>query len=246
MFNFLKRRAFKRELRRATADGVLTPLEIRALDAIGVDQDFAQKTRKEQFLALTAPIREEVQKTLRLTPQQEEQLTEIGENLKVEVDFDDTFVMCRELWRAENGEELRLTPTEADIILQKGEVCYFSQMATWAQLKTVMTRTGYSGFSTSVRIMKGVSYRVGNIAPRFAASEQLQSKDAGILYLTNRRLFFKGDKRSTSIALPRILAVEPYVDGIEVTKDRGTNDAFLMPRLSAEFCSMAVQQLLAH
>jgi hypothetical protein len=93
--------------------------------------------------------------------------------------------------------------------------------------------------------MKGVSYRVGNISPYFTSSEQLVRKDVGALYLTNKRLFFVGGNGSTSINLSRIGAIEAHVDGIEVTKDRGTNDAFLMPQLPSEFCAMAVQHLLS-
>lgn len=244
MFKFLKRRAFKKQLKKATADGVLSADEAQALEAVGVDQEYADKARTEQYLKVTAPIMEQIHKTLRVSAEQEAELLEIGKKLKIDANFDDAFRMCRLLWAAENGEEFHLSPVATDVMLQKGEVCYFNQQAAWGQVKTVNTRAGYSGFSTSIRLMKGVSYRVGNLKPYFTSSEQLVQKDVGTLCLTNKRLFFVGDNRSTSINLSRIGAIEAHVDGIEVTKDRGANDAFLMPQLPSEFCVMAVRQII--
>jgi hypothetical protein len=245
MFKFLKQRAFKKGLKKAAADGVVTRAEAQALEAMGVDREFADKAKTEQYQKAIAPIMKEIKKTLRISADQEAQLVQIARNLDIDASFDDTFMMCRELWAAENGEEVRLSPVEADVMLQKGEVCYLNQPATWAQIKTVKTRAGYSGFSTSIRLMKGVSYRVGNIAPYFTSAEQLVRKDVGTLYLTSKRLFFVGGNGSTSVNLSRIGGIEAHVDGIEVTKDRGANDAFLMPQLPSEFCAMAVQQLLS-
>lgn len=245
MFNFLKRRAFKKEFDRAVEDGILTKAESQSLESHGVDQAFVNKTRTEHYLKVTEALRREIEGSQRMSPAQEAQLLEFAENLGITPQFDDNYQIFRELWAADNGEEIHLAPIDVDILLQNGEVCVFSQSATWAQVKTMKTRSGYSGFSTSVRLVKGVSYRVGNYKPHYTESEQLQVQDAGRLFLTNKRIFFKGDKKSTTIQLGRIIDVEPYTDGLEVTKDRGTNDSFLMARVHSEFCCMALQQMLA-
>jgi hypothetical protein len=74
MFKFLKHRAFKKELKRAAADGVVTAAEAQALEAMDVDQEFADKARSEQYQKAIAPIMKEIKKSLRISAQQEAQL----------------------------------------------------------------------------------------------------------------------------------------------------------------------------
>jgi hypothetical protein len=109
----------------------------------------------------------------------------------------------------------------------------------------VKTRAGYSGFSTSIRVMKGVSYRVGNITPYFTSAEQLSERTSALCTSPASACSSSVATGRTSVNLSRIGGIEAHVDGIEVTKDRGANDAFLMPQLPSEFCAMAVQQLLS-
>jgi len=71
---------------------------------------------------------------------------------------------------------------------------------------------GYSG--TSVRVAKGVSFRVGGMKARSESHEELRIIDQGSLVLTNKRLIFIGSKRTTNIDLRKIVAIEPYKDGI--------------------------------
>jgi hypothetical protein len=119
MFKFLKQRAFKKELKKAAADGVVTRAEAQALESMGVDREFADKAKSEHYLKVIDPIMKEIKKSLRISAEQEAQLVQIARNLDIDASFDDTFMMCRELWAAENGEDVRLSPVEADIMLQK-------------------------------------------------------------------------------------------------------------------------------
>ena len=76
---------------------------------------------------------------------------------------------------------------------------------------------GYRG--TSVRVAKGVSFRVGGMKARSESHEELRNIDQGSLVLTNKRLIFIGSKRTTNIDLRKIVAIEPYRDGISSQRE---------------------------
>lgn len=243
MFNFMKRRAFKNEFKQAVKDGVLSKAEQRSLSEHDVDQSYVDSVRKDHFLKETASLRKEIEKVRRMSPQQEAELHAIAERLGIEPQLDDMFQKFRELWAAENGEQVYLPAIEVDVMLKGDEQACFAEPAVWCQMKTVKTLSHYSGFSTSIRIMPGVRYRVGNVKPNYNVSEELREKGDGILYITNKRLLHDGGFKSTNIAFNRIIDVEVHANGIEVSKSSGPNDFFQMSLLNAEFAHMVIQEL---
>jgi hypothetical protein len=74
------------------------------------------------------------------------------------------------------------------------------------------TSGGYAG--PSFRIAKGVSFRVGAFGAQSESHDELKQVDRGTLTLTNKRLIFTGEKRSSEINLSKIISIEPYSDGI--------------------------------
>ena len=81
-------------------------------------------------------------------------------------------------------------------------------------------RTRYVGGSqgVSVRIVKGVSYRVGNHRGEKVQEEYTQSIGYGDLYVTTKNVIFCGDK-PIKIPLAKILSLKEYSNGTGVIKD---------------------------
>lgn len=244
MFKFLKRRKFQKHFDMAVRDGVLTSRESRELTELAgdlkVNQGEVDKIRRDHFNRVTAPMIAEFTATRRLSPAQEAELATVANRLGINLELDDTIEMCRELWAWENGEQVYLAEAASPILLKSGETCCFTAPAVWKQMKIVKTRIGSRGFSTSFRIMKGVSYRVSNLKPVYSEAEGLAVVDVGSLSLSNKRLTFAGNQRSTSINHGRILDVQLYQDGIEVSKSSGKHDFFLMSPIAAEYAVMAL------
>jgi hypothetical protein len=243
MFDFMKRRAFKKEFTQAVKDGVLSESERNSLSKHDVDQNYANTVRSQHYLKETASLRKQIEQTRRMSPEQEAALYTISERLGIEPTFDSSFQKYRELWAAEAGEQVYLSPVEVSVMLKGDEQCCFREAALWGQMKTVKTLSHYSGFSTSFRIMKGVSYRVGNVRPNYNTSEQLKFLGDGELYITNKRMFLDGVGRSTSITFNRILNVEVHSDGLEISKTSGANDFFKMTQLNSEYAYVVIQEL---
>jgi hypothetical protein len=103
--------------------------------------------------------------------------------------------------------------------LKRGEyVVWFFGGVTFLQFRT---KTHYVGRShgVSLRVMKGVYYRVGASRGEPVTSENLTQVDIGMLVVTQRTAYFKGPMRTVSIPTAKILSVDAYSDGISITRD---------------------------
>ncbi len=118
------------------------------------------------------------------------------------------------------------TPTiqfadNVQMILKKDEVIHFSNPAILCEKKIV--RVGYSGGSrgVSIRIMKGVSYRVGAHRGQVIKEEQLIPTSKGALLITNQRLFLHpaAGNKPLSLPLDKIISYNCYETALEVFKD---------------------------
>jgi hypothetical protein len=117
--------------------------------------------------------------------------------------------------------ETKLELDGLNIILKKNEKIHHADNATLKELKTVSL--GYSGGSrgVSLRIMKGVSYRVGGHRGNVVKEDIWKETSRGALIITNQRLFlspFSGYK-PLSIPLNKILSYQLYKDSVEIYKE---------------------------
>ena len=70
-----------------------------------------------------------------------------------------------------------------------------------------------------MRIARGVYYRVGGFKGERYQTEETVHEDNGLMGFTDRHLYFAGDLRRFRIRWDRIVAFEPYADGIGVQRD---------------------------
>lgn len=124
----------------------------------------------------------------------------------------------QEFWRWQNED---LKEIQVNISLHKNEVCYFQTRIQWYEDRTVTDSISYSGFSTSVRITKGVSYRVGSYKPYRQVHNELIQIDTGTLFVTNQRIIFMGAKKNSNIKYDNILSIVPHTDGVGIEKQSG-------------------------
>ena len=82
-------------------------------------------------------------------------------------------------------------------------------------------RVRYHGRSqgVSLRIARGVYYRIGGHAGERVETYETVHADTGVLAITSRHLYFAGDDKSFRIRHDRIVSYHPYTDGIGVVRD---------------------------
>lgn len=112
--------------------------------------------------------------------------------------------------------------------LGAGEVCYYSSNTTAYETRTRTVSTSYGGPVVSIPIMKGVRYRIGNIAATRHTEDYAHSFGLGATVITNSRLIYAGAK-SITVRLTNILDIEAYTDGAMITKTTGKPLTFVAP-----------------
>lgn len=105
------------------------------------------------------------------------------------------------------------------LILQKDEKLILSlQGISLHQYKITKTKGIYQG--VSIRVMSGLSYRVGGFTSK--PREVLSKLDVGDLHLTTERIIFLGNRESVEIHCSKLLSIEASAGFIELhQKGRG-------------------------
>jgi len=83
----------------------------------------------------------------------------------------------------------------------------------------------YEGGSAgvSVRVAKGVYLRSGAFKGYPVISNELKLRGVGILFLSNKNIYFYSENKSEKIPLKKIIATTNYNDGIGIQKDGKTS-----------------------
>lgn len=85
-------------------------------------------------------------------------------------------------------------------------------------------RRQYVGGShgVSVRIAKGVYYRVGSFKGTPVETIERVHVDTGILAVTTKHIYFHGQKKTFRVRLDKVVSFMPYSDGIGIQRDAMT------------------------
>lgn len=158
----------------------------------------------------------------KLSPEEDTELRAIAKNLGVEIVLEDKTKALldkyRLFWLVENGE---IPTVPVEINLQRNERCYFVTNVDWHEHRTVTRRIRYGGPTYRLKIVKGLYWRMGDLAVQRVTEDVLEHIDSGRLFLPSKRLIFIGERKNTSIALSKILDFILYKNGVEIEKAAG-------------------------
>ncbi len=222
-YNLLKQKkeglkSFEKMLTDSVSDGKLTEKEISQLEKekekFGIDSEDIGKIKIAAYLAAFQNSRAGGS----ITSEEEKELENIQRYLQVP---DESIVATKEeLFRLRllgeirggNVPEIQVT----NLITQKGEKIYWKESSSLVEEKVI--RRGYEGGSSgfSVRIMKGVTYRVGAHKGRLVTETGMVSVSVGEFIISDRRIVFRGNAKSFSVKLDKILDLQCYSDGIKI------------------------------
>lgn len=180
----------------------------------------------------------------RISPEEWRQVETLAKVLRITLQVEEptqaVFDRMKTLWRLENDS---LPVMETNVYLQRGEICHFMGAGDWLESRTVTKRVNYGGLGYRVRIMKGLYYQGGSMGLQRVTSEEIQTIDTGLVYVTNKRVLFNGGYKNMSLPLNRIISLVPYSDGLGVEKDRGRTPIFRIGE-DAEMMAIILGRLL--
>lgn len=137
------------------------------------------------------------------------------------------------LWEIENGN---LPEVLAPIILQKNEMAHFVTNANLLETKEKITGYTSSSHGVSIRIARGLSYRVGQAKSK-PIRQEVTIKHPGQLILTNKRLVFSAQKKGFVAPFNNLVSFDPYSDGMGFQKN---NAYYLMQFNNSELFAMVL------
>lgn len=132
-------------------------------------------------------------------------------------DLDQHLELQQHIWQLKRGE---LPTIDIPVPLKKKEIAHFAFQPVEFHQERVVKR-GYEGGSrgVSIRIAKGVTYRVGGHRGQLVSRTAIVQLDTGELFLTSQRLIFSGPQKSFSVPAAKILNTTAYGDGFSFVRD---------------------------
>lgn len=188
-------------------------------------EDVINKTREAIVQRKFASI----SSNARISPEEMALFNSLCKDLGVNVEFDkETLKMIKKyetLWQIEEGD---IPTVDVDIFLQKNEKCFFRAPVELYETRTVKTGVGYSGPTFRVKLVKGLYYRAGSLKTNRASKDVMTLIDKGEIYITNKRILFAGEKSNKIIHYNKIVDLTPYTDGIEIMRDAGKPQTYVL------------------
>lgn len=132
------------------------------------------------------------------------------------------------------------------ILLQKGEMDYFCHSANLLEERVVRSQVVGRSSGVSIRIMKGVSYRVGQSRGTIQSERDWVPVSLGDFVITNQRLIFSGDRKSVNAPLSKLLDVDVLADGIRFSltnRQKAITVQFFTPQ-STEIAATVLSRVL--
>lgn len=128
---------------------------------------------------------------------------------------------------------------ETSVRLKKGEIAHYEGAVSWKHLKTRKKRVAGSR-GQSVRIAKGVSFKVGATRGRTEEWQEFQLVDKGRVVVTSKRLLFIGRQKNLTVSLSRILDIELFTDAVKIHRGTVNPTFFFMDDPSLFFTVLSV------
>jgi hypothetical protein len=240
---------YERAVKEALADHYITDKEREYLDGLqqrlGISEKAALTIRQSHSQEIFQNAIDRIVADRRVSPEEEMELKRLADGLRGSIKFDEASLAQLErfrlLWRISQGD---IPEIEVDIHLQRGEKCFAAAGANHYNVSTVTTAVRYHGPSASIKIMKGVRWRVGQTSVHRVTEDRLKLLDSGVLYITNKRVLFDGLKKTTSINLNKILNYKLYQDALVIEKDSGKDQIFEFAS-DAEILGAVLEYVLA-
>ncbi len=115
--------------------------------------------------------------------------------------------------------KINVIGAESPVLLKNGEeaLCVLPGI-TLKEPRSVRKSSGSYG-GPSFRVAKGVSIRLGRFGSTSESHQEIRDIDEGTIILTNEKLIFAGGLKTITVALNKVLQIDPFSDGIGLHRE---------------------------
>lgn len=132
------------------------------------------------------------------------------------------------------------------LIMQKGEVCHASLPAQLIEERVVSRNYVGGSQGVNLRLMKGVSYRVGQQKGELVSQSGLVPISSGYFVITNQRLAFSGDRKSVTAPFSKLLDLHIFSNGLNFSVAGKVRPVIVQFSLNeeAELCGLIISRII--
>jgi len=140
--------------------------------------------------------------------------------------------------------EPRILVDQLPFIFQKTEklIWVFNNAEYYEQVTVTHFEGGSHG--VSFKVAKGIYYRTSSFRGQPVKTEQMKYLGNGILAITNKHLYFSNSQKTFKIPFNKIIALQPYEDGIGINKDGVSTKTQVFKKLDGWFVYNAISNLM--
>lgn len=202
-----------------------------------VVEQISEDTRSNFFDCYTHSLASDLRLSIVAVSRLQQVKNDLGISLAPDSNIQQRLERMHWYWQLEH-EALKVMETQP--ALQKSEQCYLKVSVCWFE---PMTGRHYGvNYSSFQKAGEAVRYDLQQKAePGNAYS--LQLIDKGIVYLTNKRIYFEGNDKNKIITYDKILKILPFNNGIQVNKPTG-KDPFLYCNEKVDVLFIILRRLL--
>ncbi len=218
------RELYQHYLEDALADGVLTDQEADELESLREKQALSEAEVRMVALSIYRRALQAAVADARVTAEEDETLRRLQELLglsQVDLRADrQQLQRVHLLARIERGD---LPRVNAPVELESGETCHWVVQARIAQRLTIP--------GPPRAAMRFVEFRVEDNAPFTITDERAALKpredvlplDLGMLLITNKRVLFRGARRTAIVPHNKLVSIRLFADGLALEAAAGTH-----------------------
>jgi len=144
--------------------------------------------------------------------QQIVQLTQVPSNQLGDIMA--TLYIQRKMYEVSQGRLMPIQVTGVNLLA--GEQAYWNEPVTLVEERVVRREIVGRSQGVNIRIMRGVSYRVGGSRGQSMPVYGDVPAASGELILTNQRVVFKGDKKSLALPWRDVIGIDPYNNAMTI------------------------------
>lgn len=217
------KKQFINNVMQSVQDGELTDAEMDELTGqykeFGITESELKKIRIAAYVAASKTVKQDGV----VSNEEYEKLKKIQQFLKIpDEDIQGTKQELTRLCLINEIQQGNLPAiTASPVILQKSEKTHWVEPGNLLEERVISRRYEGGSHGVSIRIMKGVSYRVGAHRGHIVSETGIVPVSSGDFVITNKRAIFSGDRKSFSLRIDKLLDLEMFSNGTRLTDDKG-------------------------
>jgi hypothetical protein len=222
---------YSQKVKELLVDGNLSEEDKAILEQIKKDHNLTNKDVEKYNLAGFKTFFDKITDDSRITEDERKELTKIYTDLNLPTDKlaynQSDFNKYYTLHLIDQGKLPTVDVPNLNVNLSSGEKLHYVNKAFIVKNKSVTKGYNYSGFSTSIKIAKGLRYRVGSVKVHPQKVNVMMADDAGTFYLTTENVGYIGLNKHFSMAYDKILSLD-IRDGFLYLYKKGKEGPFII------------------